>query len=1047
MSVTISTTLELGITIGAALTVTSTGGVIASGDSPAIFGNTWGALENDGMLVAGGLSTVYLAAGGRVDNGSDGTIMGGEAINISGNGVVTNTGTITGEFLGIFLNSGNIYNLNRGLIGGGVALNSGTVVNEGQISSAYEADISFRKGGSVFNLGTGATLSGLDNTGVYITGGGGLVVNQGVIESAVLGAGGVVDNTGYLGSSTADYGLSAKGATTSVQNTGLIIAASFASAAEFTNASAGIVSGYNNGIVLGYGGDVSNEGTILALGGKAGANDTYSSAPGLAGIVISNGGVIVNAVSALIDGRQQGISITGSLSAYVQNEGTIIGDAGIENAGVGYLYIYDTGTITGLNGTAINLGDGTARIVIGAGAQINGQVIAYHAGDQVVFNSSAGYQKLAGLSTQFVNITKITNAGADIAFSAATALSPGATLVNSGTIQANGSLENLGTIINKGSILGGLTLDGPVFLGSQTGAPIILSNASAGVISSAQGSAVDQFAYGAAATIFNAGIVAATAADGMAVSLSINLDSVYNTGSIVGGAVGVQIGNGYLYNYGFLSGSSSGLISTGSATVYNYAGEIQAGPSGIGVRVASGYVYNAATISGGSGVVIGGSVSNANAVSANEFVNYGVVLGSIHAGVVLSRGGYVYNYGSISGAATGVSLTGAGAVYNSGMISATRPGGIGVKIAGAAVYNYKGGVINGNALGVQLADGAFMNNYGVIEGGLYGVDISGAAVSLVNSGTIYGGVEASHGATIIDTGLITAGTNGNAVYFYGGIGGAYASENLLVINAAASLQRHVDLGGGTLEIKKDGKKVTTLTSGFSDIGTLKVDSKAMLHAAGTIVETSMASVLNNGTILLGAGDHFTLASDVSGQGMFDLGPGGALVLNGGIAAKQVIDFIGAHDTLSIGQIGAFNGAVEGFTLGDTIDLTGVALSSVESLSFSGGKLTIGEGAATFQISFTSPNSFGSARFSAFADGAGIGITLSSAPTMQFATPASEARLTGTALPDLLASDAGWKRAASGAVAAIRTFSSAYGSLADSILKPNPPNLIPVTLQS
>jgi hypothetical protein len=1033
MSVTISTTLGLGITIGAALTVTSTGGVIASGDSPAIFGNTWGALENDGMLVGGGLSTVYLAAGGKVDNGSNGTITGGEAIDIAGTGVVTNAGTISGEFLGIFLNSGNIYNSAQGLIGGGVALNSGTVVNQGQISSAYEADISFRNGGSVFNLGTGATLSGLDNAGVVITGGGGVVVNQGVIESVVLGAGGVVDNTGYVGSSTAAYGLSANGATTSVQNAGLIIAASFASAADFTNTSAGIVSGYNNGIVLGYGGDVTNEGTILALGGKAGASDTYSSAPGRAGIVMSNGGVVVNDASALIDGRQQGISITGSLSAYVQNDGTIIGDTGIENAGAGYLYIYDAGTITGLNGTAINLGEGAARVVIGAGAQINGEVIAYHAGDQVIFNSSAGYQKLAGLSTQFINVTKITNAGADIAFSAATALAPGATLVNSGTIQANGSLENLGTIMNKGSILGGLTLDGPFFLESQTGAPIILSNAAAGVISSAQGSAIDQFGYGASATIFNAGIIAATATDGVAVSLSINFDSVYNTGSIVGGAVGVQIAGGYLYNYGFVSGSASGLISSAQAAVYNYAGNIQAGVSGVGVQVASGYVYNAAAISGGSGVVIGGSVSNAHAISADEFVNYGVVLGSSHAGVVLSRGGYVYNYGSISGAATGVSLTGAGAVYNTGMISATQPGG--------------SGVIDGNAVGVQLADGAFMNNYGVIEGGLYGVDISGAAVSLVNSGTIYGGVEAGRGATIVDTGLITAGANGNAVYFYGGVGGAYASQNLLVINAAASLQGNVDLGGGTLEIRRDGKKVATLSSDVSDIGTLKVDNKAILYAAGTIVETSMASVLNNGTILLGAGDNLTLAGDVSGQGMFDLGPGADLVLNGGVAARQVIDFTGAHDTLSIGQIGAFDGAVEGFTLGDTIDLTGVALGSVENLSFGGGKLTIAAGAATFQIDFTSPNSFGSASFSAFADGAGIGITLSSAPAMQFATPASEARLTGTALPDLPVSDAGWQRAASGAVAAMTTISSAYGSLADSILKPNAPHLIPVTLQS
>jgi hypothetical protein len=175
MSKTISTTVSTGITLSIPVVITSTGAVIYSGGGMAavVDGGAPGTLTNDGSISSGGLSSVYLNLGGDIDNQAKGLITGSEAIDVMGAGTIVNAGTISGSFLGVFLETGIVQNTARGVISGGVDADTGTVVNYGHISAGYGAAVDFRDGGFVLNFGSKSTISGPDTAGVDIHGGAG----------------------------------------------------------------------------------------------------------------------------------------------------------------------------------------------------------------------------------------------------------------------------------------------------------------------------------------------------------------------------------------------------------------------------------------------------------------------------------------------------------------------------------------------------------------------------------------------------------------------------------------------------------------------------------------------------------------------------------------------------------------------------------------------------------------------------------------------------------------------------------------------------------
>jgi hypothetical protein len=620
MSKTISTTVSTGITLSIPVVITSTGAVIYSGGGMAavVDGGAPGTLTNDGSISSGGLSSVYLNLGGDIDNQAKGLITGSEAIDVMGAGTIVNAGTISGSFLGVFLETGIVQNTARGVISGGVDADTGTVVNYGHISAGYGAAVDFRDGGFVLNFGSKSTISGPDTAGVDIHGGAGGVVNQGVIDSVFLFQGGDVNNSGYIGASSKNYGIAAQGGLTSLENYGYIVGASFGAYAVISNAATAIISGYNNGIVLAAAGYVGNQGSIFGLGGETGITlgTLAPNPPGRAGVLLTNGGYIENfGAAALIDGRQDGIFVAGSAASYLLNQGTVIGDIGIDNTGSGYLTVYDTGTIAGLKGTAIYFGAAPGRLVIGAGGQIDGTVVGGNAADQVTFANGVAVLNFAGLSSEFVDITNFSVDGADISFDGPAVLAPGATLVNTGTMQTNGSLRSLGTLINKGALIGPLALGGLYSQGFPVGDPIILSNAAAGDVFSAASITVYQDLGGAAATIINAGTIAAAVPGGIAISLSSNVDNllVIDPGSTIIGAVdgGSAAGDSVGSVLELAAGRNAGTISG--------IGSIYAGFAT--VELAAGAIWNVGASSGDIQLDAGAALVLDGPATSNETIN------------------------------------------------------------------------------------------------------------------------------------------------------------------------------------------------------------------------------------------------------------------------------------------------------------------------------------------------------------------------------------------------------------------------------------------
>jgi hypothetical protein len=185
---------------------------------------------NYGLIGQGTGSTddiaVYFYAGGPVTNGTGATIIGRDGVEIGpvasghyhGRGVVTNHGTITGDYYGVVFADGGAVT-NSGSISGDTGISilhtTGTVSNTGRIEGTASGSGNYGvylNSGSVSNGSAGHTSAYIGAAGkaaIKIDTGTGSVTNYGTIEdsyssgSAVdLNSGGSVTN-GAVGSTAA----------------------------------------------------------------------------------------------------------------------------------------------------------------------------------------------------------------------------------------------------------------------------------------------------------------------------------------------------------------------------------------------------------------------------------------------------------------------------------------------------------------------------------------------------------------------------------------------------------------------------------------------------------------------------------------------------------------------------------------------------------------------------------------------------------------------------------------------------------------------------
>jgi len=444
--------------------------------------------------------------------------------------------------------------------------------------------------------------------------------------------------------------------------------------------------------------------------------------------------------------------------------------------------------------------------------------------------------------------------------------------------------------------------------------------------------------------IVNLGRVAAAAAGAAGIELqadgTIVNGSTTHTTALIDGAAGSAGGRAY-YSLNAGGAGGAGIILSQGGSIANSA-TIAGGTGGLGGIVPfsgySGYgYYGAKGGGGGAGIVLSraGSIDNSGRITggaggeggaSSPYGNRGGGGGGGGVGVILSQGGSIANSGTIAGGAGGQGSYG---YYRDGL----------------------GGAGGAGAAGILLSQGGSIANSGLITGGSGGIGVQRGP-----GGTGGAGIVLSRGGSVDNTGTIVGGSGGAGLDGSprGTAGdGIVLSDGGIVINGDAS---HADaLIQGDIGITASGTTGATVTN----YGTID-------GSGGTVVQFARSDdvlVVEAGSKLVG--------SAVGGGGTLALaGDAGAGTLSGlgtVITNFTTIQFDSDAQWLLGGDAaGLTAGPITGFTIGDTIDLTGfVAVSE----SFSNNALVLTDSLSS-HLTLAIQGSFSTGSFLIPGDGAG-----------------------------------------------------------------------------
>jgi Hint domain len=688
------------------------------------------------------------------------------------------------------------------------------------------------------------------------------------------------------------------------------------------------------GVYLLGGGTVTNEtsGTITGHGGISGGGGlTVSNAGSIGGgsygVLLKGGGYVTNQSGGIISGYE---GVTGDNAAAVTlvNAGTItaqtLAGIGVLLTAAGTVINQSGGTITGAGGI---YGESVALTVINGGS-ISGYNIygvALFAGGHLT-NQSGG--AITGLHAAVYADAAMTvaNDGAIVGSEEGIYLKGGGSITNQsgGTITGGSGIygESVALTVINGGIISGYNIYGvALFAGGH------LTNQSGGAI-----------------TGQNAAVYADAAM------------TVVNDGAIVSAKEGICVkGGGSITNQsgGMISGGSGAILSSYTAVAVSNYGTITGGSGGRGegiVLIGGGSVTNQAN----------GTISAAEQAIASRYIaiavtNYGMIAANYLGGqgIVFIAGGSVSNQsgGTISGNSQAIGgLDAAITVVNAGLITAANGNG------GAAIYFDAGGSVTNQTGGtISSAYKAIFASYAaiaVVNAGLIAAHGSHGAIELTDGGSVtnqaggtingfVGVYSVFAGMTVLNAGTIT-GTGGTAAQFVAG------QTNLLTIDPCAVFSGTVDGGNtigataaSTIELAPgaSGGTLSGLGTQFVDFAQVTVDAGASwtligentlaagttLTNAGTLTigDTTLSDaglVVNNGDIQIDP-SSLTLA-DLIGTGDITIDNGSTLDVLGTVTPGETIVFAGTNDLLGANPTG-FASQVNGFTLGDTIDLAGV----------------------------------------------------------------------------------------------------------------------------
>lgn len=527
------------------------------------------------------------------------------------------------------------------------------------------------------------------------------------------------------------------------------------------------------------------------------------------------------------------------------------------------------------------------------------------------------------------------------------------------------TLTNASTVINAGTIEGGRA-------GVELASGGLVSNAASALISGLIG--VDGFGSGTV-TAINQGAITA------AVGIEVSYGTVTNQGSIAAAEY---------VNYGFGVYAGGGVVTN--------LGDITAGRAGVVVRegavVNEGGITQTATAFGPPPAP---SPPSAPAAPTGRIsYDYYRLYGGVYVG-----SGTVTNQGSIAGVSDGV-VIGYGLISNAATAAITGYDGVVIRFGGTITN--QGSVTGTYADGVYLFDGGLVTNTGSasIVGPEDGILARHDAGTVSNAGTIAGtgglgvGIDLHAGGTLTNAGTII-GHSGIAAYLGG------TSSNLLALDPGATFSGVV-VGGtsasNTMELASASSTGTLsgLGTSFTNFGSVTVDTGASwvltgnntlgptttLSTAGTLALTNATladagTLVNNGAVVLDP-SSLTVASLI-GVGAATIDAASTLDVQQTIAVGETIAFAGTAGVLQLGAANSMAGQIDGFTLTDTIDLTGLPNANVTAVSIvPGNTLVVSQtGGPTVNLLLDPTQSFAGFVAQHAADGSGgTSITLSNA---------------------------------------------------------------------
>ncbi len=371
---------------------------------------------------------------------------------------ITNNGTIAPN--GIVVQNGSVLNgaiFSPGTIGGGISIDQTSSINNvGQAITVFGPSFSgdLNNAGTIKVNGAGSN-SGIVNESNATTGN---IINTGAINigTTTPGSSGVgiqVDNSS--GPTTFTGGISNGGS--------IVVNATnnFGGCSAYGIAVLGNQSG--NGMLGSFTGGIANGGTINATMGGTGANT-------VAGIIVSDvtsfKGGITNAATGNItaklttgSGDENGILVNNvtSFQGGITNLGSITGNIGIQVAGSSAVSIFDSGTIVGTGGTAVDLSTNAVgnTFTLGPGFSITGRVFGQGNDTLQLGGSGTGSFDLStiGATQQYRGFTSFNVIGGTW-ISSNTFGQTQAWNVNGGTLAGTGSFASV-NVNNGGALLPG----------------------------------------------------------------------------------------------------------------------------------------------------------------------------------------------------------------------------------------------------------------------------------------------------------------------------------------------------------------------------------------------------------------------------------------------------------------------------------------------------------------------------------------------------------------------------------------------------------------